>query len=636
MLSKKWLLQHQLIMASVAFLVLVLTLGFTSQIFLFKGTVLSVSNITIEPQGYEDPATGEWKGSFWVILMTTDMSDQVASYKFDEAESEKGTNTIGDDTLVPQSTVTIRIDPEQPYYERELEIQQVMVSPKTSGAWANAFGGWGKMSEEDATCEPVYSGHYEFGVGSWTLHTPFKVTVLKNGVQIGEKTINTVGGTGIYRIPETGDEYVHITDLGKLGTGYGEPQIDNLLYFSNDYIFEADAYARNLIKFDGTGGLSGSDVSAFQSQDGESYSTYWFGTLRWADDKTPAGFLDRPGLTPSLVDSDDFGGWARRDDWARNAVAPPIFPGDKPTGKMAFMSLMEYLTYKGISKVSMPNWLNRIEVTDDKKMRLYMPFGAVSSLITVKISTELADTIVWQPLVANFEITEFPDFGDIADRITTTITIKCLEGGGSGTIWLSKEPEDAPISINPLTIGTGSMKAGDIKTFDVEILNLGTEQEISGRLRAGVKNALGTETDHAYAKFKLLKKTGAETILTVKTIYQEDKSVVTGITITVEYAEQSKSGITNTAGQGLITFSLGSYEGNVDITSASTDIYKSQSATAHVTAGQQTTVVLELYKYDEPEPEIPWLLIIAVLVVVIVAAVGVLFVYRKRLLRRGR
>lgn len=32
---------------------------------------LNVSNIYIEPTGYEDPSTHEWKGSFWIITAVT-------------------------------------------------------------------------------------------------------------------------------------------------------------------------------------------------------------------------------------------------------------------------------------------------------------------------------------------------------------------------------------------------------------------------------------------------------------------------------------------------------------------------------------------------------------------------------------
>ncbi|NVM21660.1 MAG: hypothetical protein HWN68_07765 [Desulfobacterales bacterium] len=609
-------------------------------------TVLSVSKVEIDPQGWEDPNTGEWKGSFWIITMTTDMNDQAAGIKLanDEeepgntyAQSSDGSKTYADDTtqtgerVVPQSKITVRIDPEQPYYERPLEIQQGIYSPVTySCKQSKMFPMVGfTQPSKDWMVTSLDFVHREWGTGSWELHTPFKVTVLKNGVKIGERTIDTIGGTQVYRIPEIGDEYIRVTDLGKLGTGYGEPQMGEILFFNKDYIFQADTESRSLI----TSPFPIGEATTISLPD--SFATYWYGDSYWyiglAEENnyalgSPAPIVDPFANNFGLYDEDWFGGWIEGDTeelYIRKPVVPVVFPGDKsslPYQKQAFMSLMEYLDDRNIHRVSMPSWLDRMEITADDKMRLYMPFGAVSSLITIHISTELTDTFVWEPLVAKFEITDFPDFGDIADRESTSITVKCAEGEGSGTITFTKDPSDLPASIHPPAIGTGSMTPGETKGWNVEILNLGTDEDQSFSITATITNSLGTVTDTATATGTLLKKTGEETILTVKTIYQKDESAVTGIFITVEYAQDTKSSITNAQGQGTISFSLGSYEGSVKVTSGSTAVYQPQEVTVNVASGSQTSVTLELYKWEEEEAidwlqYLPWVLLAGVIVI---------------------
>ena len=600
-------------------------------------TLLSVSEIKVEPQGYEG-ADGEWKGSFWSILMTTDFTDTVGAYKFDESEAEKGDDTVDGEKLVPQSSIEIKIDPHQPYYERPLEIKSTTVTPKTYGAWANMWGQWGK--KKDVSIDPVYSGHYEFGTGDWTLHTPFTVTVLKNGVSIGSETIDTVGGVQTVKIG-SGSEYVTITDLGKLGTGYGEPQIGNVLYFADDAIFKADTYARNLIKYDGTGSLEemegwGDDI--YRST-GESFSVYWFGDARWGtygdDDKSPCGFTYWDRMTPELYKEDELGGWGYLSDWSRKPIAPPILVGDKADlpdvkndDKSRYKCLTEYLSYKGVKDVTYPSWLSKREVTDDLKMRLYLPFSSANSLIKIQISTELADTIVWQPQVANIKIISFPDLGDISDRKTSYVEVKQESTVASaGTIWLTVDPATAPLSVNPITIGTGTMQPGETKKIPYEILNLGWSEEtkLDCTITAEVTNSLGDVTDTATATFSLLQKGVGETTLTVYTLDKETLEYVSGITVTATYDSESKSGITS---DGSISWSFGAVQPSVTVTSAETAKYQSASETELLTAGPNS-ITLELVKHGEEAPwweEYWWVIVLAIAVVIVIILI---VVYKK-------
>jgi len=51
-------------------------------------SVFSVSQITLQAQGYEDPNTHEWKGSYWVIGLVTDTLEHYegVTYTFDDEE----------------------------------------------------------------------------------------------------------------------------------------------------------------------------------------------------------------------------------------------------------------------------------------------------------------------------------------------------------------------------------------------------------------------------------------------------------------------------------------------------------------------------------------------------------------------
>ncbi|GAI46579.1 unnamed protein product, partial [marine sediment metagenome] len=229
------------------------------------------------------------------------------------------------------------------------------------------------------------------------------------------REIDTTGGTGIYRIPASGDEFINIIDLGKLGTGYGEPIWQDILYFSENNIFVRSPTADNLLRYDSGVSYSGPGSPGYLPSHVNSFSTYWFGDCRWGDDSSPAAFKP-PAF--KYLDDKDFLGWDRADSM------PYYASPEKPD---IFSHIIPYLQDQGIQKVSMPTGFDRLEKTQNNNLRVYMKYGSYSSLITIKISTELADTIVWQPQVGCFKITSFPDFGDVTDRRMGSITIKCTE-----------------------------------------------------------------------------------------------------------------------------------------------------------------------------------------------------------------
>lgn len=617
-------------------------------------TVLSVSQVEIDPQGYEDEQTGEWRGSKWIITMTVDAADQVAGIKFANdagepgktyVESSDGSRVYASDTVktgdkvVPQSTITIRIDPDKPFWDRELEIQQGYYTPETWGTWSykgtthtKTLGG--KM-DGNYHASAVAFQHYEWKPGNWVLHTPFTVTVLKDGVEVDRERIDTVGATKSYEVGG-----VYITDLGKLGHGYGEPQMGEVLYFSQDEIFQADETSRNYVTSDGgqKPHYDGAQWGPILGEGGynvygvDSYSTYWYGYGRWGDGSEAPSETSLKDGSPlaynhqTLLESRR--GW--RDVYynfndgtnRRGPYTPPVLPGDKTaeTKALGDMCVTEWLEYKGVQKARMPGWLDGMERVGNH-IRLYLPWRAVSSVITVEIPTELADTIVWQPLVANFQITEFPDLGDIADEKTSYVKVKCVDGEGSGAVRFTFKPDDLPGFIGPVTMGTPSMTAGQEETLPFTVTNLGTPEKRCGEIVATIEN-VRFETDTETAKVCFLIKTGEVTILTVVTTYKG--TLVSGIPIIVRYAEQTKTGTTDMDGGA--SFSLASYAGAVQVSSLETEFYQAMSVTANVERGRQNVVTLELLKHGEE----PWPWWLALLALPVFVAMIWMFTRKKR------
>jgi len=590
---------------------------------------ISVSKLYIDLQGYEDPASHEWRGSFWSVVMVTDWTDQIAGFHLAAntgdpsetyAESLEGSvkaqsYTIGDKQLVPTADVMVHITPRQPYYERPLEIQQ---GNYVKGAWGrqDGSGGWTKTSDH---ADAVAFVHYSFGAGSWTLHTPFKVDVYKEGVLLATQEIDTVGATGIYRIPASGEEFINIIDLGKLSTGYGEPQWDDILYFSENYIFVRSPTADILLKYDSGQipvGVYGSSILGVV--DADCFSTYWYGYHRYFSDSSAA-----PVGTSANSVAQLYAGY-----YLENGIAKPRAPD-------VFSNVIPYLQNRGIQKVSMPTGFDHLTKTADNNLRVYMKYGAYSSLITIKISTELADTIVWQPQVANFEITSFPDFGDITDTRTASITIKCLEGTGSATITLTKDPTDTPASFTP-TLGTQTLTTGQSQTLNFDILNLGTSTTKTFTINAQVKNSLGSVTDTASASGRLLQKTGATTILHV--ITQFEGKPISDLPVMIEYSGTSQTKTTGLDGLGTATFNLGtSADISVKATFAGNAVYQPASKTTTVSGGSEKTLTLALTKHDITPPPYDWTTILLLLAVgVALILLGMYYFRGKKRPRRSR
>jgi len=434
-----------------AFVLVLMALYGISQVPLRLFSVFSVSQITLQAQGYEDPDTHEWKGSYWVIGLVTDTLEHYEgiTYTFDDEEAKSlDANTIGEKTLIVNSEIKITIIPMKPYYERSMQYVTYTVYPKTYGTWMNKLSGgnmFGKLESDEYSIPELKAAVMQFTDESWKLYTPFKIQLYKNGVLKDEQVVNTLGGTETITLTaDSPEETVKVQNLGKLGTGLGEPVFGDLIIFDEAHIFKVEGNIINEIQYD---------------KDPYSFSNYWFGggehyyavatygngpVMRWPDG-TPAHYW-KWGSINEPIENYMFPGVYRQDTTTDYWMLPypaDIFE-DKPKDVPIPTTTIDGVTYEGSPfGYSLVNYLANkrgyqlytlqdfdeynqgVEIVDNK-MRIYLPLSSFNNIVTVWISTEAADAIVYQPVPSKGVITsiEWMGSGDISDKDIAKVTVK--------------------------------------------------------------------------------------------------------------------------------------------------------------------------------------------------------------------
>ena len=581
-------------------------------------TIISVSKIEIRPEGYVDE-NNEVRESFWVVTMVTTCTDKAVAWKFCN-ESDRYKYYKGEEVSLA-SELEIIIDPEPPYWTRPLEVHSHQVYPQTYGFATDI---WGKREKTSDVIPSLSVNSYQFGARSdvpnvWTIHTPFWITLKKNGVELDKQYMDTIGIVETIKLVNPSDpenEYIVVENLGKIGTRYGQPSVTNILCIEKQlgYIFSGSDQVENKINYDAV------DLS---------YSNYWFGggkyytgsqgwiVERWSDDGSPAHHIvdyASPWKTPFVVKDEAFPGNARYDQYKAYPIKADIWqdnPNTNPYGK----SLVNYLK-RYHNTLDVDAWKCGAEITDDNFLKVNVPFASESSVITVRISTELADTVVWRPQISNVQFVscEWETGGtdaDIQDRLNAVLTVKQHSSVKStATIKPILETLGQPVTINPAA-HTVDLVPNDETTVKFEFLNLGTAQDQPRNIITFViENTLGDETDRASLTFVLKAKGVAETILTVYTIDAETEMGVGGIPVTITYDSSTQLGYTI---DGTVVFDLEGVEGQVPVESSETLVYQSASDVATVKAGEPNKVTLRLYKkgvIPPPPPDYTWFLII--------------------------
>jgi hypothetical protein len=348
--------------------------------------------------------------------------------------------------------------------------------------------------------------------------------------------MNTLGGTDTIVVsnPSDSSQKVMIQDLGKLFTGISTPSMDDMLIIDESTAFKkSDVITAIEYGRDSTG----------QRLTDECYAFYWFGggaytvndgwecyVGRWDDDGSPnhVYWKEDVGLGYGrnyLVRSGDFPGSYRGPDegplWlppgSYNNYAYPISasiaeddPVHNPDYAGDVWSLVDYLDSKfGGSRIPLDYLQQGWEITSSNKLRIYAPIASASSLITMKISSELVDSVVYQPIPGNgtceqaYWDSSKTAMSSIRDKDTAILKVKQHSSQSSRITVTTSVPSDLPVSVSPL-MDSAIQDPGAVHDFRFEITNLGTQTEESGTITFTMKNDLGDVTDTQTLEFELL------------------------------------------------------------------------------------------------------------------------------------
>jgi hypothetical protein len=233
-----------------------------------KQDLIAVSNVNLAPQGNET-VDAKWTGSYWTIAATTNMQDQFDAITLGNSSSDSAdtssADTIGQYTVVPQDTITITITPQQPYWTRSLNVAAYTLYPTVETYVQNKItnaASWNTGTEAQAVSVPVWT----WGQSYWTAHTPFTITVLKNGVLWANEAVDTGGKTEAVQIvdPNDASQWITLNNVGVLSTSYQSPPVlPDVAMLGPSEIFSDPNAVANIVNY-----YSGSDYT---------YSDYWFG-----------------------------------------------------------------------------------------------------------------------------------------------------------------------------------------------------------------------------------------------------------------------------------------------------------------------------------------------------------------------
>ncbi|RLI47120.1 hypothetical protein DRO69_01385 [Candidatus Bathyarchaeota archaeon] len=601
--------REKLIVASALLIALILIAAYLIPMPTY--TIISVSKIEVQPQGYENAQTGEWEGSYWVITAVTDMTDEIGAVKLENSTE----GTVDGKKLVTTSEITIKIDPHRPYWEIPVTWEPVQVYPKTYRSWVNKLGlGYLHGRDEDVYVPAKTLTVYRFTRDYWEAHTPFTIYVYKNDKLIGSKYIDTIGGTETVTIenPDDPKEKVIITNLGKIGAAY-QLTLKNLIFIESlTYAYDEDALS--LLRYD---------------QTSQSFSQYWFGPAktvteygsaynRWKDIGSPIGFWAYDTAAGTMLQGRvEAPGWQADDDFWNYKQKPK---------EASFNTIIDYVEDFYVRK-NIDVWGQGAKIVGGK-LRVYLPYGAMSSLITIKISSELADTIVWRPPTANLKIVDYTQIGDVGDRVSFMVKVRQESTVRStGRISIEITPPNAPAAVVPEYVSP-TLNPGEEATFYFDFINLGTDQKISGQVNIiCTELTTGTVTDQASISYTLLPREEEAVTLEVYTIDKETGEKVSGIPVTIKWDTQSDLKYTD---EGVAVWDMKGYTGTVFISSAETAAYKSESTSTTLHRGINT-VTLYLEKSKAPPPSIPeWAIYIIIASIIAVAIVASVYLISRR------
>ncbi len=492
----------------------------------FFGMEVALSNATvvsppqhIQLEGGEEDNAGNWKGGYWTFTVSVDQADSLVGRITLPANTSSVKGEAGSEVKT-KKTIEIQIAPKKAYYRRLLKLAPIedrIVSPKVYKAGINKISGVG-WYDKAVSIDPVVAEYYEWAEPSWQKYTTFDVSVYIEGQLLGTTTFNTETGTKDLTIDTTKGTML-IKNLGRLEGDYTEPQLPSeVVIFNEDYIFSDDAI--QYIRFDHGRQVKywGSDKSMLMYiENSRAYSTYWWGTVRWNPASTEAEVADSPAPfnNPQWYGYDIIApekGWKGCDgtwDYAREPVRPLIYPEEGDN------SLIWYINKMCSSGNIADTWLTgydwHIESKDDKPQAIVVdiPFGAYSGspIVTFYIPTELAETFVYRPEIADVRIQNavWLDGSEIdaAGKKKCQLELKQYARVTSSAA-IYAETTTTRASVKPMSTVV-TMAPNETKTVTFEVSNLGVDANANGTVMFTVKRSWdGVMTSFSQLSFKLI------------------------------------------------------------------------------------------------------------------------------------
>ncbi len=660
------------LLALSAFLLIAVILGaalyFNPSFLPQSDTTLSITQIYVDPQGSE--VGDEWRGGFWNILGYLNTNDDIVGVELPEGTTDAITYEGAVETLKTGASVEIKIDPEQPYLIRDLQEKTSMVTPEVGRSWMSKL----LMSNNGEAPGEAIAGecdfrYYGWGEATWRIYTPFTVSVYKDGQLVGSTTLNDAGrGNNQGDVIQTSEGPVRIENLGILGGNYLSPQTPSQICIVKGSPIVYDwSQVSTRIPY---------DVGAVYSPTGngmvgivggvDTYGQYWYGGLRWANNKHPCGLVDQTYMI----------GWYNHDDsltFRRDPVKPVITAADKaglPADKRNYMSLEEWLQSRGISNLasSLFNsrstgdsgalWQHVSYVTDTNgqtALRLDIPWSAFGTpMVNIRVPVELADTWIERPVVTHTEVSAVWEStgsseGDISGSLRAKVTLTNT-GTTTGGAHVTAQSDNSKLSVTPLEMTVNNLEPNIPQTVSFDCTNLGVEDQIDNIPITFIAYDTYTfqETGRATLFGTLLPtlNTG-QTTINIHAYERNTNVPIPSLQLSVLYpASGSGQSVTlftgvngETGGYTLSTPQGGAFTGDISITSADTTTYTASYLTYNIPQGGVYDINLEVERKDTTYPdEFSWFMIALIIgiIVLVFVIIAVIYYSSKHKKRRGR
>lgn len=491
----------------------VLFLGFNFT----PASVLSVNQINLDASS-ASIVNGKVVGSFWVVTLTVDMTESYTFLRLDDTSvvaqtsdgyiiDQLGTYYVDGQEVRPSTTIQATITPVgTPSYNFALQTVQNTVTPKTYGTVVDGGSGQYLTNHREDTTEQYTTAANPFTVTSKDLpSSTYGVVDSQYTIQISK-----IGGYGWntdpilfsskpdqtktfeYSVPDNPNtledestQKILVKQLGMLATSVTGPDFTNgIKIFDTGRVYQNTGTLQSVVQYDPTGTVS------------NSFSNYWFGPSRW-----PNGNPNVPAVNTQYGPRLDLNyGNQYSQGWSLtgNTEADPQSPD--------LTNFYGYLSSMPLQKISdNPNVAGGLNVYGEgyelvgNNLKVYTDY-APSSVIQIWISTELADTMVYQPAIEDFEITDYSwennrrqrtvEVGETAfanlDVKNTGLNLATYE------VSYSVSPSSVANYVQVSPLQTVQISGGMIKTVTFSVVNLGVSNvPLDFWIEFHVKDALG-------------------------------------------------------------------------------------------------------------------------------------------------